>query len=109
MSTNVGLRFAASFPPASSSGNPGRLRCLESRWSVRTLQISLCFTTSHAWLPSQSSTLDTGSVARSLAYSAGGSAPRGREKGNFGTAKEQKDKTLDDSDADTVDIEDALV
>lgn len=93
MSTNVGFLFAASFPPGSSSGKPGRLRCLERRLSVKTLQISLCLTTSHAWLPSQSSTLDTGSVARSLAYSAGGSAPRGREKGNLGAAR----KTLDDA------------
>lgn len=84
ISTNVGFLFAASFPPWSSSGKPGRLRCFERRWSVRTLQISLCFTTSHAWLPSQSSTLETGSLARSMAYSSGGSAPREREKGNFG-------------------------
>lgn len=84
ISTNVGFRFAASFPPWSSSGKPGRLRCFERRSSVRTLQISLCLTTSHAWLPSQSSTLDTGSVARRWAYSSAGSAPRGREKGNFG-------------------------
>jgi hypothetical protein len=27
MSTNVGLFFAASFPPADSSGNPGRVLC----------------------------------------------------------------------------------
>jgi len=53
---------------------------------VATLQTSLCLTTSQAWLPSQSSTLDTGSVARSRAYSTGGSTAAGRAKGNFGGA-----------------------
>lgn len=57
---------------------------LDKRSSVNTLQTSLCLTTSHAWLPSHNSTLETGSVARSLAYSAGGSAAAGRAKGNLG-------------------------
>ena len=67
MSTNVGLFFAAAFPPALNSGNPGRVRSygtkteghpisqlaivvnrfdagshtLDKRSSVRTLQTSL--------------------------------------------------------------------
>lgn len=102
ISTNVGLCFAASFPPAFNSGNPGRVRTchakisinlnrrrnlptLERRLSVTTLQTSLCLVTSHAWLPSHSSTLETGSVALRRAYSTGGSVPESREKGNFGT------------------------
>lgn len=84
MSTNVGLFFAASLPPALSSGNPGRLRSFDNRWSVKTLHISLCLTTSQTWLPSQSSTLEIGSLERRMAYSAGGSAALGRAKGNFG-------------------------
>lgn len=57
---------------------------LDSRSSDKTLHTSLCLTTSHGWLPSQSSTCDNGSAARSLAYSAGGSAASRRVKGNFG-------------------------
>ena len=57
---------------------------LDKRSSVNTLQTSWCFTTSHAWLPSHNSIFETGSVARSLAYSAGGSAAAGRAKGNLG-------------------------
>src|SRR5271154_4070647 len=60
---------------------------LDRRSSVTTLQTSLCLTTSQAWCPSQSSTLDTGLVARSRAYSAGGSTATGREKGNLGGPK----------------------
>lgn len=105
ISTNVGLFFAAAFPPADSSGNPGRVRCFfpfqrkpsiffrhntrtfDRRWSVNTLQISLCLTTNQAILPSNNSTCETGSVARRWAYSSGGSVPEGRENGNFGGAK----------------------
>ena len=87
ISTKVGLFLAASLPPALSSGKPGRLRSLERRSSVRTLQMSLCLTTSQASLPSQSSTLETGSAVRSLAYSTGGSAAVRRAKGNLGGAE----------------------
>lgn len=38
-------------------------------------------------------TLDTGFVALSFAYSSGGIAPDGREKGNFGGAKRSTDYT----------------
>ncbi|OBT94063.1 hypothetical protein VE01_07170 [Pseudogymnoascus verrucosus] len=55
------------------------------------LQMSLCLTTSHAWLPSQRETFKTGSFAQSLAYSAGGSAAWGREKGNLGGARDRRD------------------
>lgn len=61
---------------------------LDNRSSVNTLQTCLCLTTSHAWLPSHNSTLETGSVARSLAYSTGGSAAAGRANGNFGGLEE---------------------
>lgn len=102
MSTKVGLFFAAAFPPGPISGKPGRVRSYASETlmstqlqtfapftfdnlsSDKTLQISLYLTTSHGWLPSQSSTFDTGSVVRSLAYSAGGSAAVRRVKGNLG-------------------------
>jgi hypothetical protein len=107
ISTKVGLFLAAALPPALISGKPGRCRSyssatiqisvqitlwhraryyptLDSRLSVKTLQTSLCLTTSHAWLPSQSVTLETGSVARRVAYSVGGSAPDGRLNGNCG-------------------------
>lgn len=57
---------------------------LDKRSSVNTLQTSLCLTTSHALLPSHNSTLETGSEARSLAYSTGGSAAARRAKGNLG-------------------------
>lgn len=112
MSTKVGLFLAAALPPALISGNPGRRRScrkekekrcqsydslrlpmlthgqltLDSRGSVNTLQTSLCLTTSHGSLPSQSFTRETGLEARSLANSAGGSAARGRENGNAGAA-----------------------
>jgi hypothetical protein len=106
ISTKVGLFFAASLPPALSSGKPGRFLSWNNtlvqsfiafgldyipsyitfhrRSSMSTLHTSLYLVTSHAWLPSHSSTLVTGSVARSRAYSTGGSATLGREKGNFG-------------------------
>ena len=58
----------------------------DSRLSVNTARISLCFTTSHAIDPSHNSTLETGFVARSCAYSSGGSYPEGRAKGNLGGA-----------------------
>ena len=105
MSTNVGLFFAASFPPAESSGKPGRVRSFsgisdfsivviglecgqtfESRLSVNTLQISLCLTTSQARLPSHNSTCETGSLVRRRAYSRAGTAPSGRANGNLGGA-----------------------
>ena len=56
----------------------------DSRVSVSTLQTSSCFVTSHGRLPSQSSTRETGLEARSLANSAGGSAPAARANGKFG-------------------------
>lgn len=65
-----------------------KMPTLDKRSSVNTLQTSLCLTTSQAWLPSHNSTLETGSVARSLAYSAGGSAAAGRAKGNLGGLEE---------------------
>ena len=58
----------------------------DRRSSVKTLQTSLCLTTIQGWLPSQSSTFDTGSFARSLAYSNGGSAATGLAKGYFGAS-----------------------
>lgn len=63
------------------------MQTFESRWSVNTLQMSLCLTTSHARLPSKSSTWETGSVARRCAYSTAGSVPDGWAKGNLGGAK----------------------
>jgi hypothetical protein len=109
ISTKVGLFFAAAFPPGPISGNPGRVRSygnesinlnssievrspltFDNRSSDKTLQTSLYLTTSHGWLPSQSSTWDTGSVARSLAYSAGGSAALGRANGNLGGPESKK-------------------
>ncbi len=88
ISTNVGLFFAASFPPSLSSGNPGLVRSLDNRSSVKTIHMSLCLTTSHAWLPSQSSTLEIGSCARRYSYSVGGSAPLAQAKGNLRRAGE---------------------
>lgn len=82
MSTNVGLALAASLPPAFSSGKPGRVRTLDRRSSVATLHTSLYFVTSQAEDPSYSWILDTGSVARSLANSGGGSMPDARLNGN---------------------------
>jgi len=103
MSTKVGLFFAACFPPAFSSGKPGRVRSyrsklfqpsvnmlfvdrltLDNRWSVATRHTSLYFVTSHAKLPSYSLIFDTGSVARRPAYSTGGSKPEARRNGNDG-------------------------
>lgn len=48
--------------------------------------MSLYLVTSQASLPSHSLTLETGSFARSRAYSTGGSTPAGRENGNRGRA-----------------------
>ena len=56
---------------------------LDKRSSLKTSQTSLCLTMSQGWLPSHSSTLETGSAARSLAYSAGGSEASGRANGNL--------------------------
>lgn len=69
---------------------------LDRRSSISTLHTSLYLTTSQAWLPSQSSTLETGSVARSLAYSTGGSAAAGRAKGNFGGTEKDEQKIFSD-------------
>ena len=52
--------------------------------------MSLCLVTSHALEPSQSSTWETGQVARIFAYSIGGSTALGREKGNRGQPGEDK-------------------
>lgn len=64
-------------------------RTLDKRSSLKTSQTSLCLTTSQGWLPSHSSTLETGSAARSLAYSTGGSEASGRANGNLEGAESQ--------------------
>lgn len=71
--TSVGKRDGAS-----------TLRTLESRSSVAMRQTSSYLVASQARVPSNSLTLDMGSVARRRAYSAGGSRPEARRKGKLG-------------------------
>ena len=62
----------------------GSGQTFESLLSVATCATSFHLVTSHASDPSKSFTLETGSLARSFANSAGGSGPEARLKGKLG-------------------------